>query len=209
MLKAAGRFGAVTHWGRCLYASSQRRAGPLATFVILAAFAIAASSASAQASRFNDRDVKAVFLFNFAQFVDWPAAAFTDERAPLVIGVLGEDPFGTTLDEVVKGEVVKNRSLVVQRFRRVEDITTCHILFISPSEVTRQAQMVAALRGRAILTVGETEGFSTAAGGMIRFLTEQNRIRLRVNLGAVRAAGLTISSKMLRPADIVGDEKRP
>ena len=208
MLKAAGRFGAVTHWSRCLRASPPRSAALLAPFVILVAFAIGASSASAQASRFNERDVKAVFLFNFAQFVDWPAAAFTDERAPLVIGVLGEDPFGTTLDEVVKGEVVKNRSLVVQRFRRVEDITTCHILFVGPSEVTRQTQTVAALRGRAILTVGETENFATG-GGMIRFLTEQNRIRLRVNLGAVRAAGLTISSKLLRPADIVGDEKRP
>jgi len=174
--------------------------------LVAIAWLAASCPAHAQKPSFNEREVKAVFLFNFAQFVDWPPEAFSDPQSPIVIGVLGEDPFGRVLDEVVKGEVVRNRQLVVERYRRVEDIKTCHILFISPSETEKYEPIVARLQGRSILTVGDTEGFATR-GGMIRFLTEQNRIRLRVNVGAAKAADLTISSKLLRAAEIVGTER--
>src|SRR5205809_35803 len=78
--------------------------------------------------------LKAVFLFNFAQFVEWPPEAFPEARTPLVIGILGEDPFGAYLDETVRGETVYNRPLTVQRYSQVEETKTCHVLFISPSE---------------------------------------------------------------------------
>lgn len=162
--------------------------------------------ASAQTGPSREYQVKAVFLFNFAQFVEWPPAAFAGANSPIVIGVLGENPFGTYLDETLRGEEVNNRPLEVQRYQRVDEIKTCHILFISPSETERYDQIFARLQGRSILTVGDTEGFATR-GGMIRFLTEQNRIRLRVNVGAAKAAGLTISSQLLRAAEIVGTER--
>ena len=159
--------------------------------------------ASPQAQpRVSDREVKAVFLFNFAQFVEWPQAAFENPQSPIVIGVLGEDPFSRTLDDVVKGETVRNRQLIVTRYRRVEDIMTCHILFVSASETQRYEPILASLRGRPTLTVGETEGFATR-GGMVRFVSERNRVGLHVNVGAAKAAGLTISSNLLRPAKIV------
>ena len=101
---------------------------------------------------------------------------------------------------------VNNRPLEIQRYQRVDEIKTCHVLFISPSETERYGQIFATLQGRSILTVGDIEGFATG-GGMIRFLTEQNRIRLRVNVGAARAAALTISSRLLRAADIVETQK--
>lgn len=175
---------------------------------VLVAVAWLAGICPAQAQKliFSERDVKAAFLFNFVQFAEWPPGAFSDPQSPIVIGVLGEDPFGRVLDDAVRGEVVRNRQLVVERFNRVEEIKTCHILFISPSEAEKYEQIFARLQGRSILTVGDTEGFTTR-GGMIRFLTEQNRIRLRVNVGAARAAGLTISSRLLRAADIVGRER--
>ena len=150
----------------------------------------------------QEPQVKAVFLFNFAQFVEWPTNAFPEAQTPLVIGVLGDDPFGAYLDETVRGERVNNRSLVVRRFRRVEDIQICHVLFISQSEAERLDQILAGLKGRTILTVSDTESFSRR-GGMIRFVTEKNKIRLRINLEAAKAARLTISSKLLRPAEIV------
>jgi hypothetical protein len=152
---------------------------------------------------FDEREIKATFLFNFAQFVEWPAASFADPRAPLVIGVLGDDPFATVLDAVIRGEVIKSRPLVVTRFRRAEDVVACHILFVSSSETSRYPSIFEALQGRAILTVGDTDGFATS-GGMIRFITEKSRIRLRINLGAARSAGLTISSQLLRAAEVVG-----
>jgi hypothetical protein len=157
---------------------------------------------SAQTAPAQEYQVKAVFLFNFAQFVDWPPQAFPEAQTPLVIGVLGEDPFGAYLDETVRDEKVNNRPLAVQRYRRVEEIKTCHILFISRSEADRLGQILASLKERSILTVSDTEG-AAQRDVMIRLVTEKNKIRLRINLQAARAANLTISSKLLRPAEIV------
>jgi hypothetical protein len=169
---------------------------------IVLALAVAPTLLNAQ-RKFDEREVKATFLFNFAQFVEWPAASFADAQAPLVIGVLGADPFDAVLDAVVRGEVIKSRPLVVTRFRRVEDVATCHILFVSPSEAPRYARIAEALQGRAILTVGDSDGFASS-GGMVRFITDKNHVRLRINISVARAVGLTISSQLLRAADVVG-----
>jgi hypothetical protein len=155
----------------------------------------------------SEYQIKAVFLFNFAQFVEWPSTAFDGPKAPLVIGVLGEDPFGSSLDTTVRGEIINQRPLVVRRFQRVEEVDHCHILFVSRSESKRLEAVVAALRGRTILTVGDTDGFALR-GVMIRFITEKNRIRLRINLEAAKAAGLVVSSKLLRPAEIVTTQEK-
>jgi hypothetical protein len=156
----------------------------------------------AQSQASPEYQLKAVFLFNFAQFVEWPASAFAGPDAPLVIGILGEDPFGSYLDETVRGEKVDDRPLVVRRFKSVDEITTCHILFINWRDADQLRDILAHLRGRSILTVSDVEGFATR-GGMIRFLTDQNRIRFRINLDAAKAASLTVSSKLLRAAQIV------
>ena len=171
-------------------------------FVIAALLFWPAQDLPAQTAA-NEYQIKAVFLFNFTQFVDWPANAFSDAQTPLVIGVLGDDPFGPYLDETVRGEKVKDRPLVVQRYRRPADIKTCHVLFISRSESARLDQIFGSLRGRNILTVSDIEGFARR-GGMMLFLTQGNKTRLRINLEAAKAANLTISSKLLRPAEIIG-----
>lgn len=162
----------------------------------------AAEPARAQAPPPTEYQVKAAFLFNFSQFVDWPAASFADSRSPLVIGVLGDDPFGATLDEIVRGEIVNGRALVVRRYQSLDQLDTCHILFIDRSQDSQLDAIVAALKGRSVLTVGDFESFAQR-GGMIRFATVGNKIRLRVNLAAAQQAKLTISSKLLRPAQIV------
>lgn len=181
-----------------------------AAVVLFSLFVTTGVSVAAQAQQrmFRELEVKAVFLFNFAQFVEWPAEAFSDARSPIVIGVLGDDPFGDLLDEAVSGEVVKNRTLVVERYDRAEQARTSHILFISPSESEKYGEIFGALQGRAVLTVGETDDF-TRQGGMVRFITEERRIRLRVNLAANKAGGLTISSALLRLAEIVNAEEVP
>jgi hypothetical protein len=156
---------------------------------------------SAQTAISPEYQVKAVFLFNFAQFVDWPARAFSEPEAPLTIGVLGEDPFGSYLDETVRGEKVNGRRLIVQRYRRMGDVKICHVLFISRSEADRLEQILGSLKGRNVLTVGDTDDFASR-GGMIALATEKNKVRLRINLEAVKAANLTVSSKLLRVAEI-------
>lgn len=155
-----------------------------------------------QATQAPEYRVKAVFLFNFAQFIDWPQAAFPDSQAPVVIGVLGDDPFGSLLEEAVRGETLGGRPFAVRHYRSVDEIKACHILFISRSEGDRLEEILPKLKNRPILTVGDAEAFSLR-GGMVRFITEKNRIRFRINLEAAQAANLTISSKLLRSAEIV------
>jgi uncharacterized protein DUF4154 len=155
--------------------------------------------ASAQNGPIPGYQVKAVFLFNFAQFVTWPSTESSD--APLVIGILGDDPFGPYLDETVRGEKVNNRPLTIQRFRRNGEARNCNILFISQSERDRVPQILFSCKGRSILTVSDIDGF-VELGGMIQFFTEKSKIRMRINLEAVKLANLKISSKLLRVAEV-------
>jgi hypothetical protein len=164
------------------------------------------ASSTAQTTVSSEYQLKAVFMFNFTQFVEWPREAFAAPTAPIVIGVLGADPFGGYLDQTVQGETINGRPLEVRRYRNVTEIGTCHILYISQSETPRVKEILSRLQTRSILTVGDTEGFA-ANGGIIRFMTDKSRIKLRVNLDSAKAAGLTISSKLLRSAEIVSSQK--
>jgi hypothetical protein len=164
------------------------------------------TGSAGRADPVQEYQLKSVFLFNFARFVDWPATAFADAKAPLIIGVLGEDPFGGVLDDTVRNETVNGRKLVIRRFARLQDIDICHILFISPSEASRIEEYVAALRARSVLTVADLSG-AALRGVMIRLITEQNRIRLRINFEEAKAAHLTLSSKLLRAAEIVTTQR--
>ncbi|HZF01475.1 MAG TPA: YfiR family protein [Methylomirabilota bacterium] len=161
---------------------------------------------AAQTEISKEYQVKAVFLFNFAQFVEWPTNSFSDAQVPLTIGVLGDDPFGDFLDATVRGEKVGGHPLVVQRFRRVEDVKDCRILFISRSESRQMKRILADLKQQKMLTVSDVESFSES-GGVIGFVTVQNKIRFKINLDAGKNANLAFSSKLLRLAEIVGSGK--
>ena len=156
----------------------------------------------------REYDLKAAFLFNFAQFVEWPPEAFPDEHVPFVIGVLGQDPFGRSLDEIVANETVRDRQIVVRRCRSLQEAATCHILFISRSETPRLNDILEFLDGKSVLTVGEAEGFS-ARGGMINLVVVQNKLQVKINLLAAKTAKLTISSTLLRQAEIVDARQGP
>ena len=151
----------------------------------------------------GEYQVKAVFLFNFTQFVAWPPESFADPQAPFVIGVLGRDPFGSALDETVRGETVNGRPLVVQRYQTIDDLKPCQILFIDRSARDQSARALEALEHKGTLTVSEFEA-TASRDVVIRFLSENKKIRLRINVDSARSAGLTISSKLLRPAQVVG-----
>jgi uncharacterized protein DUF4154 len=155
----------------------------------------------------HEYPLKAVFLINFAQFTSWPTNTFDGPDSPLVVGVLGDDPFGALLDDAVRGETANGRKFVVQRYRRVEEIKACHILFISQSEARRLDKIVANLKGMPVLTVSDIDG-SAYRGVCVRFITENNKIRLRINTDALQGAKLTMSSKLLRLAELVATTHR-
>jgi hypothetical protein len=174
------------------------RAGIVHGWLLLLLFGAAAYGAEPLA----EYRVKAVFLFNFAQFVEWPQQTFRAPEAPFVIGILGNDPFGSELDTVVKGETVGQRRLQVERYRNVSELQDCNILYIARNEIEHLPQILAAVRGRSILTVSDADD-ADQSGVMIRLLTQRNHIRMQIDVGAAKRDNLTISSKLLRPAEIV------
>jgi hypothetical protein len=150
--------------------------------------------------------IKAAFLFNFAQFAEWPPEAFLEKDSPLVIGVLSAiDPFGGVLDETVKNEAVQGRRLVVKHITRLAEMQTCHILYIGQSESKRLERIVDELKGKPVLTVSDITDCASR-GLMIGFISERNKIRFKINASTARAANLSLSSKLLRAAEIVGPE---
>jgi hypothetical protein len=159
-------------------------------------------SSAAVAAAPTEYQVKAVFLFNFSRFIEWPASTFATPDAPFVMGVFGHDPFGADLDQVVKGESVNGRPLVVRRVRNAAEAARCQILFIHQSEDRRLPEVLAALDRSSTLTVSDLPG-PEQRGVMIRLVTEGGRVRMRVNPESARAAALVISSNLLRAAEIV------
>lgn len=155
------------------------------------------------ASPTPEYQVKAAFLFNFSQFVSWPPQVFDSSNAPIVIAVLGQDPFGSDLDTIVSGQHVDGHPFLVRRYSDVSEIDDCHILFIARSETAQLPEIVHSLHGRAILTVSDIEG-SAQGGVMIDLVTQNHHVRMHVNLAAARASGLTVSSQLLSLAQIVG-----
>ena len=150
----------------------------------------------------REYQIKAAFLFNFTQFVEWPVNAFPDPETSLIIGVLGEDPFGNYLEETVTGEKVNGHLLVIQHYENIEEAKTCHILFINQAETNKPEQAVINLKGKYILTVSDGNNF-IKQGGMIRFITKNNTIQIQINSEAAKEANLIVSSKLLRIAEVV------
>jgi uncharacterized protein DUF4154 len=158
----------------------------------------------AQANPRAEYDLKAAFLFNFAKFIDWPATSFTKPHSPFTICVLGRDPFGHALDDSLQGKMIRDQPLVVRRLNDKTETRGCQVLFVSSSESGHLADILEIVRGSNVLVVGETPGFA-AAGGVIEFTLEDNRVRFTINTDAANRAGLTVSSKLLALAKVVHD----
>lgn len=157
---------------------------------------LALSSSRAQNSTPSEYQLKAAFLFNFAKFVEWPQEAFAETNSPFIIGILGDSPFGNELAQTVVGKNINEHPITLKTFRAAAEATNCHLLFISNTEQKRLPEIIPRLRATPILTVGETERF-IEAGGMINFVTENNKIRFQISDDAAKAARLKISSKLL------------
>ena len=180
----------------------RRQSGGCRGFFLMVSSAMCAcwaQLASAQVKAAPEYSLKAAYLFNFTQFVEWPSNSFASAAAPLVIGVLGEDPFGGALDQAVKDKTVRGRSFEIRRYKQVGDVNGCHVLFVCASEARRVTGILAATRKSGILTVSDIDRFAEQ-GGVIDFTMENNKIRFQVNLNAAAAAELKISAQLLNLA---------
>ncbi len=184
---------AGTAFGSPGFQSRARR--PALPFLLLALLLAVPGLLGAQTV--SEYDVKAAFLYNFTKFVDWPASAFPDPEN-LKICVLGDDPFGKSLRSVA-GEQVGGHKLTVTQTDSLARPTGCQVLFISHSERERLPQILAAVRGAPVLTVGDTKGFADD-GVIINFVLEGSKVRFEINTESADRAGIKISSKLLQLA---------
>ena len=166
--------------------------------------------AAAETVPFREYEVKAAFLFNFAQFIEWPAQAFTNAATPFVIGVVGDisdNRFGHVLNQIMQGETIAGRRILLKFPRQFEELAGCQILFIGRSEQARLPQILSLVNRAGVLTVGETDSF-TRLGGIINFITRDNKVRFELHLDNAARAGLKVDAKLLKVAQVVAAPNR-
>jgi hypothetical protein len=168
---------------------------------LLCFLVICFTDANAQSERkLPENKLKAVFLYNFTRFVDWPVEAFANASSPFVIGIVGGDPFGNYMEETVTGENINGHPIVIRRFENAV-IENCHILYINSGSSDFIKDIIEQVSSKSVLTVSDHSSF-VKWGGMIRFYTEENKIRIQINAAAARDAQLIISSKLLGVAQV-------
>lgn len=155
----------------------------------------------------DEYTVKAVFLYSFGRYVEWPATAFGSPSAPFVIGILGEDTFGGALDAVAAKKTIQGRSIVVRRSASVQEFRApCQILFISHTlPADQQAAAIQKVQGKPVLVIGETPGFAER-GGTANFTVDGDRIRFEINIENARRAQLRMDAKLLSLGIPVGTQ---
>lgn len=173
-----------------------------ALILITATFGIWGYGTIPQKVATPDYQVKAVFLYNIAQFIDWPQDSFPNEKSPIIIGVLGSDPFGSYLDETVQGEEINGHPVIIERYAKPSQVKNCQILFIHLTSTPKLSNVLNNLKGKRILTVGDATNFAKQ-GGMVWFFKQEKKIKIGINLDAVKKENIIISSKLLRLAEIV------
>ena len=146
--------------------------------------------------------IKAGYIYNFAKLVEWPASAFAQPDSPIVIGIVGTDPFGPIIDKVLEGKKVNGHPFLIKRLKPTADVKECHILFIGSSLGAHVADTIRLTRGTPILTISEIPGFADH-GGIIHLTLEQNKVRFEVNVDAAKEADLNISSRLLVLAKVI------
>lgn len=150
----------------------------------------------------KEPQIKAAFVFNFAKFVEWPAARFSTTNSAVIIGVLSDSAVAKALEEVIRGRTINGRSLAIRVVNSADEATNVHVLVCTAADDPSVSQILPVLAQRGVLTVGDSEPFARN-GGMIQFLTEGDKVRFAVNVESAEKGGLRISAQLLKLAKSV------
>lgn len=175
-----------------------------AALIVLAALVCARVAPAAERVA-GEYEIKAAFLYNFAQYIEWPTDGVPDSDGAFIIGILGENPFGDAFDVIARNKTIHGKRIVVRRFATVEDYTPCHILFVSASAVDKLPALLERVKGSHVLLAGDSEGLAEQ-GVVINFFIEKSKVRFEINVDAATRMELKISSKLLRLAKIISDK---
>jgi len=178
------------------------------TVVAISWLLLGLPGALAQRPKPSDYDVKAAYLYNFGRFVEWPGKVEASLGGSFRVCVLGQDPFGPSLDTTLAGETIAGKTVVAKRISSAHESGNCQILFLGFSEASRLNKIIAELDQKSVLTVSDMPQFLNS-GGMIQFVLEGKNVRFEVNLPAAQRAGLTLSSELLKVATVVRRNPQP
>lgn len=154
----------------------------------------------------NEYRVKAAQLYHFIRYTTWPERCFEKESSPIVVLVVGEDPFGKHLDAALAGKEIDGRKIVLRRSEEVPEKPTAHLIFEGGLSHKEQERLLAACEGLPILLFGDREGYARA-GACVNFFFKEGNVRFAVNKNGAIARGLEISSQLLKLARIVETEE--
>lgn len=168
--------------------------------LLIASFAL-------HAQRADEYQVKALFIYNFAKFVEWPPTSFTGAHDPITVCIAGEDPFGSEFDQAVQNKTVNSRAFQIRRIGKAEDPRTCQILFVASLDKKHLHQLWLAANGLPVLTITDYADADTY--GVINFVMEDSKVRFDINMQAAERAHLKISSKLLSLARSVKEPPKP
>jgi hypothetical protein len=163
--------------------------------------------AQGETKAYQEEQVHAVFLYNITQFISWPGSAFRNTNTPIKICLFGKTPVTGYLEKVTSGEKVKGRQIVVEAVDSIEKAVDCHILFLTSVTVRLHSDQLPMLKNKPILLISPSNNFAKN-GGMLALEHADNRIKPIINLTSVKKAQISISSKLLRLATIIGDNSQ-
>jgi hypothetical protein len=148
----------------------------------------------------TDEEVKAIYIYNLINFVEWPASTFKSSSDPFIIGVSGGDSYLNILRELVKGESYRNRPIEVRKVDPDDVINKCHILYIE-KRCPITDRFISLTKDKSILTVGDHDDF-LKSGGMVRFFLDESKVKIEINKELAQQRNLVISAKLLRLAKL-------
>jgi len=151
----------------------------------------------------GEYELKAQFLLRFATpYVKWPETAFEDKASPFVVGILGKDPFGPSLDELFKGKKVGEHPIAIARFNSIDALKDCHMLFVPLAQEKHLEKLAKLTKDKSVLIVAESIS-AAQTGAQIGFYLEKSKVRFAINPTAAKQAKLEVSSELLKLAKLV------
>jgi len=169
------------------------------TLLLWLPFAGGAGAVTDEVQSARALEIEAAFLVKFSSYIHWPEQAFSSPDAPLVISIIGRDPFGSIIDTIARSYMMKGRNIEIRRCADLRSLCGSHIVFVATSAMQNMEAIAASAAKRRVLLVGHAPDF-LERGGMINFVVVNNRIRFDIHTGNSRRAGLEISSKLLKVA---------
>lgn len=173
-----------------------------AIYIHIALLILGATSPLSQKAIDRENKVKAEFLFNLAQFVEWPRAVLPESVSPLIIGILGDNPFGAYLEELVSGKNVNGHPLLVRYCQTAEEAKACHLVYINFTDRNKMKEALVALKGQSVLTVSDNNNF-IGQGGMVKLIKRGDKTEIVINDIPTKECNLIVSSKLLAIARVV------